>query len=289
MGTIFNSIKRNFLNGSMLMKLIFINIGIFVILRLLGVVFMFTGDGLDLLSWIGVPANIFTFAFRPWTAITYMFVQYDILHILFNMLWLYWFGIMFLNLFTQKQLLALYIYGGLGGAIFFLLLYNLLPISIIGGGLLIGASASVIAIVVATAMRAPNYPVNLLFFGAIKLKWIAIVTIFIDVISVTSTNAGGHLSHLGGALIGFLFAYYFAKGKDITLPFNKAMDKIVALFSKRGIYVGKKPKKQKAKPQDSPKSNVAEMDAILDKIKKSGYKALTEEEKNKLFDISRKV
>lgn len=263
-----------------------------MVLRLIGVIMTFTDGGIDPMLWIGVPANLSMAIMRPWTIISYMFVQYDILHILFNMLWLFWFGTMFNIIFNQRQFLALYIYGGIGGAILYLAAYNLIPFFMFenSSAYLIGASAAVMAIVIATAVRAPNYPVNLLFFGAVKLKWIAAVAIFLDVISITGNNAGGHISHLGGMVVGFLFAYYFSKGADITRPFNKLVSAIDDMLHRRKLYVGKKPQKgHSQKKQQQPKSNMAEMDIILEKIKKSGYTSLTQEEKKKLFDISNKV
>lgn len=279
----------------MLKKVIFINIAVFVVIRLMAVFFELSGINFNYLPWVGVPSNFATLITHPWTLITYMFTQYDILHILFNMLWLYWFGVMFLNMFTPKQFFALYIYGGLGGAVLYLLAYLTL---FSAPSFLIGSSAAVIAIVVATAFRAPEYPVNLLFFGAVKLKWIALVTIFLDIISITSGNAGGHISHLGGAAVGALFAVLYAKGIDITSPLNKFIDNIVSLFSRRPkIYVGRPPKKNSkssakkgaSNTQSQKQSDIDEMDKILEKIKQSGYTALTDAEKDRLFNISKKI
>ncbi|MEG2820563.1 MAG: rhomboid family intramembrane serine protease, partial [Muribaculaceae bacterium] len=222
----------------------------------------------------------------------------DILHILFNMLWLYWFGSIFMSYFTQKQLLGLYLLGGFGGAILYILAYNIFPYfaPAINDSYMLGASASVIAIVVATAMRAPDYKIGLLFLGAVSLKWIAIFTISIDILSVDSANAGGHIAHIGGALIGVLYAISFKKGVDITNWINKICDKIVLLFTRPSKYQFSNKNKNKY-TYSAPKSNnentmtSADMDAmniILDKIKKSGYSSLSADEKKKLFDVSKK-
>lgn len=229
-----------------------------------------------------------------------MFVHYDFWHILFNMLWFYWFGIIFTQFFTQKQLFALYIYGGLGGAVLYILSYNIFPYfsQMVNGAYMIGASASVIAIVVATAMRAPNYKVGLIFFGEVALKWVAIITIGIDIFTMSSANAGGHIAHLGGILVGFLFAKMFVGGKDITAPFNKAVDRVVMLFHRRHsnpfkVKGRKKSNMPKYDAKSSAKDSMSEsdmeiMDRILEKIKKSGYASLSQDEKKRLFDVSNK-
>ena len=193
----FNKLRLRYKQGSVLLKLIYINVAVFIIIRLLAVFLtLFNWDTLNFLSYVEVPSSLSVLLIRPWTLITYMFVHYEILHILFNMLWLYWFGVIFLQYFGEKQMGGLYILGGLAGAVFYIISYNVFPYFSGHQGMMCGASASVIAIVVATAMRVPDYKVNLLFLGAISLKYIAIVTILIDLLSVTSGNGGGHIAHL---------------------------------------------------------------------------------------------
>ncbi|MEF9924386.1 MAG: rhomboid family intramembrane serine protease [Muribaculaceae bacterium] len=283
----------------MLMKIIFINIAVFISLRIVSIIFtLFVFESKSAIQWIELPASLENLLSQPWSLITYMFAQYDILHILFNMLWLYWFGSIFMSYFTQKQLLGLYLLGGFGGAILYILAYNIFPYfaPAINDSYMLGASASVIAIVVATAMRAPDYKIGLLFLGAVSLKWIAIFTISIDILSVDSANAGGHIAHIGGALIGVLYAISFKKGVDITNWINKICDKIVLLFTRPSKYQFSNKNKNKY-TYSAPKSNnentmtSADMDAmniILDKIKKSGYSSLSADEKKKLFDVSKK-
>ena len=140
-----------------------------------------------------------------------MFAHYDVLHILFNMLCLWWFGKLFLEFFNQRQMTGLYLIGGLGGALIYLLAYNLLPAFTYQRGMLLGASASIMAIMLAVAVKAPNYKVGLLFFGEVSLKWIAIILIFLDFLSIDTQNAGGHISHIGGALTGCAYALAFRK------------------------------------------------------------------------------
>ena len=288
----FNKLRLRYKQGSVLLKLIYINVAVFIIIRLLAVFLtLFNWDTLNFLSYVEVPSSLSVLLIRPWTLITYMFVHYEILHILFNMLWLYWFGVIFLQYFGEKQMGGLYILGGLAGAVFYIISYNVFPYFSGHQGMMCGASASVIAIVVATAMRVPDYKVNLLFLGAISLKYIAIVTILIDLLSVTSGNGGGHIAHLGGACLGVLFMYRWKNGKDITRPVNRIIDYLATVF-KPGIKIKIKHKKNRRPETDmeyrerkNRENN--EIDAILDKIKKSGYNALSSDEKKRLFDAGK--
>ena len=279
--SIIDKLKQQFRQGSVLLKLIYINVAIFLLLRLTWVVLMlFNIDGYVILPFIEMPSIPYEFITHPWTLLTYMFVHYDVWHILFNMLWLYWFGQIFLMSFSEKQMV---------------LSYNLFPYFDGKEGLMCGASASIIAIVVATAFRMPDYKVNLLFLGAISLKYIALVTIIIDLLSVTSANGGGHIAHLGGALLGYWFIVRWEKGKDLTAPVNKLIDKIVTGFKPRPkIKVSRPSNRSSSRPETDmeyrarKKKENDEIDSILDKIKKSGYTSLSAEEKKRLFEAGKK-
>lgn len=164
-------IKRNYMQGSMLVRLIIINVAVFVLLHVLVLgALLFNVNGESLLRWVEVPSDLWLLLKRPWTLVTYMFAHYGLLHILFNMLWLYWLGRIFMEYFSPKQLTGLYLLGGWGGAALYLLAYNLLPYFSTSTGFMIGASASVMAIVVATAVYAPDYKIGLLFLGEVSLK-----------------------------------------------------------------------------------------------------------------------
>ena len=164
MGNIFKDLAIKYHTGSLLIKLIFINIAVFLIVRLTGVVLTLSGTDINpLLSYLQLPSNLSILAWRPWTLVSYMFLQYDLLHILFNMLWLYWFGQLFLHFFSEKQMGGLYILGGLSGAGLYLLAYNLIPWFSSTYGVLLGSSAAVLAIVIATAVYAPDFKISLLF------------------------------------------------------------------------------------------------------------------------------
>jgi len=245
-----------------------------------------------------------------------MFTHYSLWHILFNMLWLYWLGSVFMDYFMPKQLTGLYVLGGLGGAALYLLAYNALPHLSHQQAVLVGASASVIAIVVAVAIHAPDRKMGLLFLGDVALKWIAIVTVGIAVLGLDGGNMGGNIAHVGGALTGAAYALAIKRGTDITRPLNAALDAVVGLFKPRqgkgedvwGIPVfnkkkGKKKNNDKTSQQQSSTSNVGattghnssttevseeELDDILARLKQSGYDALTDEDKEKLFRASRR-
>lgn len=288
---IIDDIKRKYRQGTMLMRIIYINIAIFVLLHLVafvGVIMNVPAQGM--IQWLQVPSNLSQLLYAPWTLITYMFTHYDLLHILFNMLWLYWMGRIFLEYFTPKRLSALYLLGGLGGALLYLLAMNLLPHFIGSNAYLMGASASVIAIVVAVAIWAPDYKIGLLFIGEVSLKWVAIITIGIDLLSVDAGNAGGHIAHLGGAAVGAVYATALRRGTDITRPLNAALDWLASLFSRRdkgiGAPVGGTAYNSQHQATDEPTE--AQIDAILDKIKRSGYTSLTDKERDLLFRASRK-
>ena len=298
-----DDIKRTYSQGSMLLRLIFINIGVFVLLHLVAIgAMLFNIDGGTYLSWLELPSDFWLFLKRPWTLVTYMFTHYSLWHILFNMLWLYWLGRIFMEFFSSKQLTGLYLLGGWGGAVFYLLATNLLPYFTSSPHLyfLLGASASVVAIVVATAVYAPDYRIGLLFLGEVPIKWIAIVTVLISLFSLEGANVGGNIAHIGGAVVGAWFALRIKKGRDITRPLNACIDAVLGLFNGRSF---KKPEfkpparnqsqggrsRQPArsnKPDDAVSEE--ELDVILKKIKDAGYDALTDEERDKLFKVSRR-
>lgn len=318
MADLFSALKQRFSTATMSTRFIYINVAVFIIVKVTALTLMLIGISPDLiLRYLEMPSNPHQLAIYPWTALTYMFTHYEVLHILFNMLFLYWFGILFTQFFSPRHFVGLYILGGLGGAALYFLAYNTLPFFAGINGSMLGASASILAIVVATAVKAPYYKVRLLLIGAISLKWLSIFVVFLDLISISSNNAGGHIAHIGGAVVGLLFGLAQKQGRDITLPINAVIDWIVNLFrrNKTKVNIGKAHSKNwwkaKAKSrakaknntqanttanqQSSPSANEQkqqaenEMDAILDKIKQSGYKALTADEKQRLFEASKKL
>jgi len=286
--SIVDEIKDSFRHGSSLTRIIYINLGIFVIYNLIRVIFLFTGNpvGSGLAVYLAVPADLGNLILKPWTLFTYMFFHEDFLHILFNMLWLYWFGQMFLEFLSQKKLVGVYILGGLSGAILFMLFYNLfsvfqgdLPVAIA-----LGASASVLSIVVAISALKPNYQINLLFIGPVKLKYLALFSVVLDIISIPISNPGGHIAHLGGALFGYLYIITGRQGFDLIKPITWISDN---LFSKPKPKSHLKINYRKTETEieyNARKVNEQMgLDKILDKISKTGYDSLTKEEKEALF------
>lgn len=292
MESIFTNLQQKFQSGTILTKLIYINVGLFVAIRLVGVVFMlFNLPGVPFLTYLQFPASPEMFIYRPWTILTYMFTHFDFLHILFNMLWLYWFGGLFLTFFNERQLGGLYLLGGFAGALFFMLAYNIFPYfqSIASFSVLMGASASVMAIVFAVSFYQKDQEIMLFLVGRIRLIYLALFTLLIDLLAMTSDNAGGHIAHIGGALFGIWFASQYRKGKDPTRFVNRIVDWFVNL--------GKRKPKMRVtykRPETDYEYNArkhqetVEVDAILDKLKRSGYASLSAEEKKKLFDASKK-
>ena len=299
-----DEIKSIYSQGSMLMRLIFINIAVFVVLLLFAVgAVLFNGNPDVMTRWAQLPSDLGMLLRRPWTLITYMFTHLDFIHILFNMLWLYWLGRIFMEFFSPKQLAGLYLLGGLGGALLYLLAANTLPYFTSQPNVfyLRGASASVVAIVVATAVYAPDYKIGLLFLGDVSIKWIAIVTVLISLVSMDGGGSvGGNIAHIGGAIVGAWFALRIKRGADITRPLNACIDAIVGLFNGRSLKMPRfkkseksEAKQERVKPQDGVKRESggvpeAELDEILKKIKAAGYDSLSEEERGKLFKASQR-
>ena len=300
MAGILDDLKRTFRQGNIVVRLIYINVAAYVVSMLLGVVMGLFNIGIsEWLYKLYLPADLLQLLRRPWTLITYMFMHAGLWHLLGNMLWLYWFGRLFLYFFSSKHLRGLYVVGGLSGALLYILAYNLFPVfePQLYGATLVGASASVLAIAIATAVREPDYKINLLFIGPVKLKYFALVIVLFDMLYVSSNNAGGHIAHLGGALAGWWFVRGFVKGYDITQWANVCMDAIGNLFSKRE----RRPRKPKMKVHVNntsgrkadyeynarKKEQSDEVDRILEKLKKSGYGSLSDSEKRRLFDASK--
>ena len=297
MGNFITDLKSRFHRGDISLQFIYINVGIFVVTTLVSVfLLLFNWNASSWLNFLELPAWIPQFLVQPWSLFTYMFLHVGALHLLFNMLWLYWFGQLFLSFFSARHYRGLYLLGGLCGGLLYLLAFNVFPYfeAYVHGSYLLGASASVLAIVVATAVRQPEYRVNFMFVGAVRLKYVALFMVVTDLLFVTSGNGGGHIAHLGGALAGWWFAASLQKGHDMTRWINKVFD-----WFSGGFRFKTSPKKSKMKVErggrtadydynSRKKQQSEEIDRILDKLKKSGYSSLTTEEKKRLFDASKR-
>jgi membrane associated rhomboid family serine protease len=290
---IWNEIVKTFRTGNNLIRLIYINIGVFLLITLISIIGFLLRNELSsgLVSLLSVPADLKALLLRPWSLFTYMFTHKDILHILFNMLWLYWFGKIFLEYLDQRKLVAVYLLGGVSGAVLYVLSFNIFPAftDLVGVSVAIGASASVMAVVVAISAYVPDYSINLFLLGRIKIKYMALGIIILTSVVDFSVNSGGKLAHIGGALFGYFYTMGIRKGKDPGKGFNSILDFFATLFRPR-----KKLKVTHKKPVTDldynrmKAENQTRINSILDKISKGGYDSLTREEKEILFRESQK-
>jgi membrane associated rhomboid family serine protease len=280
-----------------LIQIILINSIVFILINFLRVIFRISqyGDAYDwMINQIALPSSIGGFLLKPWTLITYFFTHENFFHILFNMLFLYWFGKIILDLLGNKKLINLYVLGGIIGGLFYILVYNLVPYyhDRVEQSILLGASAGVFAVVVGSATYFPNYSLFLMFFGPVKIKYIAIFYVMLSFFRIDGSNAGGEVAHLGGAAIGFFYMIQLKKGNDIGHPLETVLNWIKGLFSLQPkIRVSYKKPRAETPQNEKPgmqKVTQEEIDRILDKISQGGYENLSKEEKQKLFDASRK-
>ena len=265
------------MSGSVILPYIGINVIIFVVVSLASLIGFSSGkegfvNGL-VSEYLAFPASPNQWLTHFYTLITYQFIHFGFFHILFNMLWLYWMGQLFLDFLKPRQFHFVYIAGGIFGAVFFALIYNFLPnYKLIDGAILIGASASVMAIFTAITTLVPNYTIHLMLIGPIKLKYLLAIYIFLDVIAIQNYD-GGSVAHLGGALLGFAYIKLLQNGTDLTKLFERK--------PKLKVVRNNEPKR------NANTVNQKEVDAILDKISKSGYDKLSKEEKDTLFKASK--
>jgi membrane associated rhomboid family serine protease len=283
-----------------LYKILAINILVFLILMIMRVFLTIGGAGevyRSFVSFFMMPASLPRFITQPWTLITYMFFHEGFLHILFNMLFLYWFGLLVQDYLGSRKLVNLYFLGGIAGGLLYMLLYNIAPYfsDRVEGALMLGASAGVYAIVVAAATLRPDTEFRLILLGPIKIKYIAIFYVLIAFANSAGANAGGELAHLGGAALGYMYVLQLKKGMDLGVPIQAIGMFIEKLFTNKPKVKVTYRRKQNDHNRPGSGSTGAgsgstqeEIDRILDKIAEKGYDNLTKEEKRKLFDFSNK-
>lgn len=288
----FDELKYSFQKGdSMVRKLIFINVGVWIFFNLsILASYLINGSntaGETFVNWFLLPSKLSELIYRPWTLITYMFAHLSFWHILANMLYLYFLGNIFRDFLGNRKLLLVYFWGGISGGLLYLIGMNLIPVlSTTYNHNLLGASAGVLAVIVAIATLIPDYSIRLFIFD-IKLKYIALASFLISVFGISGINPGGNLAHVGGAIFGFFYIrqirhYSFidrwseSAQRIVNKVFRKKKDerKIVSSYT---VYM---------KTESKRKPNQEEVDAILDKINTSGYNSLTQEEKETLFKAS---
>lgn len=294
-----DKIRYKLQTASVVEKLIAINVAVFILfflVRTLAFLFQLPSD--FLLQWFVFPKEPGEFILKPWSIITYSFMHGGIWHILSNMLILYFSGMYFLTYFTPKRLLNYYFLGVITGALVYMLSYNLFPaFQGTGRSYLLGASAGVMAVLIGIATYIPHMRIRLMILGSLKFWWIAVFLVALDLIQIPMGNAGGHLAHLGGAALGYIYTKQVQKGNDIGSWFGKMMDSLVSLF-KPGEKKAKMKTVYRKKKSPSPSSQnrngvitkdekQRRVDAILDKISKSGYDSLSKEEKDFLFQAGK--
>ena len=280
----FDNLKYKFQRFTIAEKLIVLNVIFFVIpFFLKTLLYLFNIPSTTFLSWFHLLPSLTEVLYRPWTLITYSFLHGSFMHILWNMILLYFVSRMYLNLFSEQQFLKNYLLGVLVGGLVFLIGYNLFPVF---NGMyppLVGASAGVMAVLIFVATYTPNQEVRLLFINA-KLQYIGIALVVVDILQIPNGNAGGRLAHLGGAFVGFLYANQLQKGNDIGSGLDRIWNFISSLFvankAKNMHTVHRSETVSKNKTKNGQQQKI---DEILDKISTSGYESLTQEEKDFLF------
>lgn len=312
--SIWEDVRRTFTHGNSVSRLVVVNAVVFVGINLVNIL-LFIINGAkphpffaSLVEWLSLNREPWLIITRPWGIFSHMFLHTGFFHVLFNMLYLFWFGRIVADFIGDRRILPLYLMGGLAGAVIFVLSANTLPNI---GLYALGASAAVMAVVTAAGAIAPEYTIRLMFIGDVKLKYIVFVMIFLDMLSIAnSNNAGGHFAHLGGALFGWLYILQLQKGRDWTLPMSNLFEGLKRWWgnwsqgnknSRQGprvIY--RKPKtsaQRSGTASRRPTGGAArsdnlgyqeQLDAILDKIKESGYESLSREEKEFLFNASKR-
>lgn len=285
-----DSIKRDleqqFRYGGMTVRLVLVNLGVFVAIMLIRLVMFILNSGhvpgmyYTLTDGLSIANSWKLILFRPWTLVTHMFLHLSFFHILINMLYLYWFGRVFENLMGERKVLNTYILSGLAGAVLFFIFSGFLYD---GVTFALGASAAVMGIAVAAASVAPDHVFQLLFIGRIKLKFLVLGLVLLDLIMIPAlSNSGGHIAHLGGALMGFVYIKLLYQGVDLgDINFKPRMKR-----PKFDVYVNEKKKSEQQKRR--PLETQDYIDRILEKIKISGYESLTQEEKDFLYEASKK-
>jgi membrane associated rhomboid family serine protease len=290
--SIIDDIKHQFRIGNLLMQLIYVNAAVFmafVALKLIGFLFQFVLAE-TVFHWLKLPSNLGSLVFKPWTLITHMFTHTDPMHLLFNMITLFFSGQIFLGYLNSRQLLSTYILGGLSGAVLFVIALNIFPAFDGINGIALGASAGILAILVAVAALVPNQLVQLALIGPIRLKYIAGFFVLIDLIFLPGGNAGGHIGHLGGALYGLFYGIKIKGGVDTSVNFLSWFEYLKKAFKpKSKIQVVHRDTRSDDNFNERKINKQKEIDAILDKISKSGYESLTANEKELLFKASKDI
>ncbi len=301
--SILDDIKRTFTSGNMISKLVIINVGVFMLVLFLKIVLHGgspSSEAYDtLIRNLAISSEGLDALFKPWTLITHMFLHEGFWHLIFNMLLLYWFGRIVGDFIGDNRILPLYIMGGLFGIGFYLLFAK---VGLLSTGLALGASAAVMAIASSSAFISPDYNMRLLIIGNVPLKYVVLFLIVLDFVNIGAmNNTGGHIAHLGGVIYGGLYVYLLRQGNDLADGFNNMIDGFKNLFNRKPkqaaqkspLTVTHKAKTNLRRAKGNKSTDEAmpyqeQLDKILEKIKEQGYDNLSEEEKEFLFQASKR-
>ena len=294
---IIEDLKLKVRSNNPITRLIIINAFVFLFISILHILLFLFGAGVDnklnfIKDAIALPLSMHAFIYKPWTLITYMFTHFEVMHILWNLITLYWFGQILSEYTSPKKIIPLYLMGGIAGGLITILLFTFLPhFQNYSDSNMVGASAGITAIIIAAATLVPNYRINMLFIGSVKLLYIALFVIFIDMLNVAShNNVGGNIAHLGGAIMGYVFIIQYKRGRDWTLWIIRFFNFINGFFNnnqKSKMKVAYKKSVSDEAYSINKKIEQQQIDAILDKISKSGYESLSKSEKGILFNASK--
>ena len=289
MRNLIRDIRTSFGASTALFQLMSINVAVFLILALSRTVLFLSSTGLpwidNAILWLELPASPVAFLRQPWSLVSYMFLHSDFFHLLFNMLLLFWMGKLYTEYLGNRRLWGTYLLGGLCGGVFYFLAFNLLPA--FGNDIsLLGASASVIAVMVAIATLLPDYTVHLLLIGPVRLKFVALTAVLLYFISIPLGNSGGHIAHLGGAFAGWISVIQLRRGRDLT-SFMRTLESLGAGRRKLKVVSRSNNSSDERYRQESIASQEL-VDRILDKINKTGFDSLTKAEKEILYRASGK-
>ena len=293
--TVIDKLKYQFKSGGVYIKIIYINILVYLLFLILGNFFIlmkWNPSGISNINdYFSFNSSPIVFLKRPWTILTYMFLHGSFWHIFNNMLIYFFTAKMYEDLLGKKSSLSTYIIGGFCGAILYLITHNLFPLFKDMGNIpMLGASAAVMAVFVGLATYTPNFEVMLFGVIKIKMKYLAMTWVAFDIIGLSNSDGIAHFAHLGGAFWGYFYVSNFRKGKDIAYWFDDLIGKLKGVSKKRKIKIVYKKKKQEKKTTFSnSKSRQEKVDEILDKIKLSGYESLSKKEKDYLFDASKHI
>ena len=287
---IIDDLKLQYKAGGIVIKLIFWNAGLFIIPWLVFTLLSFVGLNIDYMQFVSLSSNPENLMWKPWSLFTYAFFHAGIMHILFNLIVLNFAGRLFMTYFTGKQLLGLYLLSAIFAGIVYVLVFYVLNIS----APIVGASAAIMAILVATATYHPLMELRLFIIGNVKLWHVTAFIIIVDLMQLRSENMGGHISHLAGAFFGFIFIKLLQNGTDLSKIVTAVLDFFVNIFRKKEGTPFRKVHKNYSKPIEKPTSKIItkdksqqQIDEILDKISQSGYDSLTKEEKEFLFKVGK--